>query len=99
MIHIMIQVKDPPTRSERRTTFRNSGCRKGTLIFDGFRRLDTLVKNWNERGARVDFEFAGAVPRFATLVAPALGIHSDIQVVWQAGDRAGVRFVGESVRR
>lgn len=95
----MIQTASAASRSNLRQAVRRNGCREATLIFDGFRHLDTLVKNWSARGARVDFEFAGAVPGFATLVAPSLGIRSDVQVIWQSGDRAGVCFLGRPVKR
>lgn len=78
---------------EQRRARRRAVCRKSTLVFEGFRKFDALVKNVSQSGARIDFQYAGRAPGFATLITPTLELRRDVEIIWQTGDRLGVRFI------
>ena len=55
--------------------------------------LDCVVKDFNEKGAKLHFDAAPATGERFVLVIWTTGMAFEVQVRWRSGDEVGVRFI------
>jgi len=75
-------------RSERKPTFKAA-----TLTFITGERVDVVVKNVSDTGARVEFMRDMALPDRVLLSEPTLRLKTWAYVIWQTRGAAGLQFV------
>lgn len=75
-------------RSERKPTFKAA-----SLAFITGQRIDVVVKNVSDTGARVEFMVDVALPDRVLLSEPTLRLKTWAYVVWQTRGAAGLQFV------
>ena len=78
----------PP--SERRAIPRKPTTLRGKAFPGGF---DCVVKDYNERGAKVQFDGAHSDQEQFILVVWSTGLAFEGQVRWRAGEEVGLRFL------
>jgi hypothetical protein len=83
---------------ERRSAHRNRVFKGATIVFNkGHSVFECLVRNQNERGAKLCLDQAFALPTsFAVSVNDIEG-ERQARVVWRGPTEIGVRFVDEAV--
>ena len=81
-------VKPGEKRSERKPTFKSA-----SLAFITGERVDVVVKNVSETGARVEFMRDMQLPDRVMLSEPTLRLKTWAYVVWQTRGAAGLQFV------
>ncbi len=77
-----------PERPQRETTFRQA-----TVQLLGGERLDVVVKNLSETGARIEFFRKVILSEYVVLNEPVLRLRTRARVVWQQDGAAGLHFV------
>lgn len=75
-------------RSERKSTFKAA-----TLSFITGERVDVVVKNVSDTGARVEFLRDIELPDRVMLSEPTLRLKTWAYVIWQTRGAAGLQFV------
>jgi hypothetical protein len=75
-------------RDPRQTLFRN-----GVVIIDDAERLNVVIKDLSDSGARVEFFVRRILPDAVTLAEPMLKLRRRARVVWQRDGVAGLAFV------
>lgn len=75
-------------RSERKPTFKAA-----TLAFITGERVDVVVKNVSDTGARVEFMRDIQLPDRVLLSEPTLRLKTWAYVIWQTRGAAGLQFV------
>lgn len=75
-------------RSERKPTFKAA-----TLTFITGERVDVVVKNVSDTGARVEFMRDISLPDRVLLSEPTLRLKIWAYVIWQTRGAAGLQFV------
>ena len=82
-----------PIRNKRRTE-RKSAFKQGILISSSGERVEIVLKNISDAGARIDFFRGGsAIAGEAVLSVPTLGIKRNVRIVWKDQTSAGLEFV------
>lgn len=79
-----------PTRPERQATFKQA-----TVRLQGGERLDVVVKNLSETGARIEFFRKVTLTDQVLISEPTLRLKRVAQVVWQKDGTAGLHFLPE----
>ncbi len=77
----------PKGRASREPHFRN-----GVLMLGGGQRLNVVIKNLSETGARIDFFVKTELPREVVIHEPTLKLALRARVVWQTEGSAGLEF-------
>lgn len=75
-------------RSDRKPTFKAA-----TLAFITGERVDVVVKNVSDTGARVEFMRDTQLPDRVLLSEPTLRLKTWAYVIWQTRGAAGLQFV------
>jgi hypothetical protein len=84
--------KPEDTRFGKRAT-REMSWKPGTLIFQSGERMDIVVKNISETGARIEYVRGTHLPERVRLIEPIQDINHWAYVTWQTWGVAGLRFV------
>jgi hypothetical protein len=77
-------------RAIRKLTFKQA-----TLLLPSGGRMDVVVKNVSDTGARVDFFNRIQLPSVVILAEPTLRLRRKASVVWQTDGSAGLHFLDE----
>jgi len=77
-------------RSPRKPTFKQA-----TLMMATGERLEVVVKNVSDTGARIDFFSRVQLPTHVFLSEPTLRLRRKASVVWQTDGSAGLHFIEE----
>jgi DNA-directed RNA polymerase subunit E'/Rpb7 len=75
-------------RSKREATFKQA-----TLMMSAGERVDVVVKNISETGAKVQFFKHVVLTQKVLMAEPTLRIRKWAEVVWQKDGEAGLRFI------
>ncbi len=75
-------------RAPRQSTFKPAA-----ITLDGGGRMDVVVKNISETGARIEFIPQITLPRQVLMAEPTLPIRAWARVVWQGAGAAGLQFL------
>lgn len=75
-------------RASRKPTFKQA-----TLLLPSGDRMDVVVKNVSDTGARVDFFSRIQLPPTVILSEPTLRLRRKASVVWQGEGSAGLHFL------
>jgi DNA-directed RNA polymerase subunit E'/Rpb7 len=81
-------VKPGEKRSERKPTFKAA-----TLTFITGERVDVVMKNVSDTGARIEFMRDMALPDRVLVSEPTLRLKVWAYVIWQTRGAAGLQFV------
>ena len=81
-------------RLEKRLSPRRNTMIVATVVFDGGRtRLDCVIRDLSEGGAKLQVATVKGIPQSFDLMAPGHRPHH-CRVVWRALKEMGVQFVG-----
>lgn len=72
---------------------REISWKQGTLVFQTGERMDVVVKNISETGARIEFVRSTYLPERVRLIEPIRDINRWAYVTWQTWGVAGLKFV------
>lgn len=75
---------------------REPSWKPGTIAFLGGERVEVVVKNVSESGARIEYVRGTHLPERVRLVEPMQGINRWAYVTWQTWGVAGLRFVDKN---
>ncbi len=78
--------------SERRHTQRTSVTERGFAALNAGERVECRIANVSDRGARLQVDAKVALPHLFELTCAATGRAWWVELVWQRGEAAGVRF-------
>lgn len=82
--------------SERRTSLRARTILGGVISFNKRRStLDCAVRNFSERGARLEFTNTAILPDQFDLTIARKDVTYRVRTVWRGEDTAGVVFIDE----
>jgi hypothetical protein len=84
-----------PSRIKPRSP-RAEKYKHGVLLLPDGERVDVILRNLSEKGARIDF-YAGntGLSGPVLLLEPSLGLKKQAIIVWKDRNSAGLLFVGE----
>lgn len=77
-----------PERAHRQTTFRQA-----TIQLMGGERIDVVVKNLSDSGARIEFFRKVTLTEYLILTEPSQRLRTRARVVWQQEGSAGLHFL------
>jgi len=86
------EAKAPATGAQRAR--RAPAYRPGTLTLMGGERIDVVVTNLSNAGARIQFKRGTPLPERVRLSEPRTGKDKWAYVMWQGDRVAGLQFVG-----
>jgi hypothetical protein len=75
---------------------REMSWKPGTLIFQSGERMDVVVKNISETGARIEYVRGTYLPERVRLIEPIQDLNRWAYVTWQTWGVAGLRFVDKA---
>jgi hypothetical protein len=80
-------------RPEKRLAPRRNTAIAAKIVFNGGRsRVDCIIRNLSESGARLELTSVGSIPQTFDLIAP--GHHPlPCRVVWRALKELGIQFL------
>lgn len=81
------------TATDEKRPTRKSSFKAATLTLIGGERLDVIIKNISETGARIEFLREIRLTDRVLLSEPTLRICTWVYVVWQTRGAAGLEFV------
>jgi hypothetical protein len=84
----------PAEQKFGKRALRADAWRPGTISFQTGERLDVVVRNISDKGARIEFVRSTYLPDRVKLTAQ--GTSRWAYVTWQTWGVAGLKFVGES---
>lgn len=92
-----IQFGQTPTskksvRNNKRQSERKEAFKQGLFLSASGERVQIVLKNISDTGARVDFFSGTAIFGQGELIVPSLGIKRSVRVVWKDQNSAGLRF-------
>lgn len=75
-------------RAPRQATFK-----QGTITMQGGERMDVVVKNLSDTGARIEYFRKVHLTEMVVLTEPTMRIKTRARVMWQTDGAAGLQFV------
>lgn len=76
------------SRAPRTSTFKPAA-----ITLSGGQRMDVIVKNISDTGARIEFVPQITLPKQVLVAEPTLCIRSWALVIWQSVGAAGLKFI------
>jgi len=86
----------PP--QDRRFEPRSSANARAVVLATGF-EIGAIIIDRSDQGLKLRLDRNLALPRAVTVVDIALGVAIDAQVVWQKGQEAGLKRLGQASLR
>lgn len=91
----VITVAQPSKPSSKREDQRRAVYRHGRLTVAGGVKIDCIITDVSENGARVELDGAFALPEFVVLKVVMTGETKRARVVWKRDNSAGLSYVIE----
>lgn len=77
---------------EHRNSSRRRTVKEGKVVLSKSTLIDCLIRDLSERGARLEFAGPTVLPPEFKLRIVASGVEAQVELTWQRGLSAGVKF-------